>query len=206
LKKSFELEDTFRSLNHIPRSQFSKRKTYHAIIQQNKPPSPYRALAHNWSGLLLTFAMLIFCISFLYTQIVSPAGSHQSSVKPADSITAGDVIMTYVSRSDSDHYFSLKTSNLTMPGILGFKDQEWMETLNKALIGMEETSVKLSGKAAFDLLVIFEGREPAKLKLWVSGNDLYVKQFNSSIIFKIKSVQAQKMINTLSYLQKQVQF
>jgi hypothetical protein len=206
LKKSFELEDSFRSLDRIPRSQTQKRKTYNYIIQHSKAPSSYRSLFRNWTGLLMTFAMLIVCSGFLYIQIVSPANSQHSSIKPADYFAAGEVVRTYIGRANSEHYFSLKTSDLTMPGILSTDDKEWLNTINKALIGMEATTQNPPGKPAYDLLVIYDGREPAELKLWITGNEIYMKQIDSEEVFKIQAVQSQKIIETLSYIQRQVQF
>lgn len=206
MKRSFELEDSFRSLNHIPRSQTQKKKTFNLIIQQGKPSPSYRTIFSNWAGLILTLSMLIVCTGFLYIQIATPLNSQHSSIKTADHFAAGEVERTYLGRASSDYYFSLKTSNLTMPGILSMDDKQWLKTINKALVNMEQTDVKPAGNAAYDLLVISDGREPAQLKLWFIDDNIFIKQFNSEEIYKLPALQAQEIKDTLIGIQQQVQF
>lgn len=206
MKRSFELEDSFRSLNHIPRSQTQKKKTFHLIIQQSKPSPSYRTIISNWAGLILTLGMLIVCSGFLYIQIASPLKSHHSSIKPADHFSAGEVERTYLGRASSNYYYSLKTSNLTMPGILSMDDKRWLKTINKALVNMEQTDIKPAGNAAYDLLVISDGREPAQLKLWITEDNIFIKQFNSKEVYRLPSLQAKEIKETLIGIQQQVQF
>lgn len=205
MKKSFELEDSFTSLNHIPRSQIQKRKTYNHILRSAEPKRQFRLLFGNWAGIFLTIIMLLVGSGFLYTQIVNPALSKQASNKPADHFAAGKVVMTYLTKSDSEYYFNLKT-NVTRPGITILDEEAWMKNINEALNGMAAEEQAPSGEALYDFLVIFEGREPAEFKLWVNENYVYLKHFENGKVYKIDSGQAKLIINTIHNIEEQVYF
>jgi hypothetical protein len=205
LKKSFELEDSFRSLNHIPRSQTQKRKTYNYIVQTSKPKKQFNNLFGNWTGVFLTFAMVLFCSAFLYSQIIDPVHSQQSTMKPAEQGAAGKVIQTYLAKSDADHYFSLN-SNLTRKGVVIIEDPSWRKTINEALksrIAVAQVPVE---NKAFDLLIVFEGSKSVKCKLTISGNDVFIKQYNDENFYKIPTKHASLIINAIEDMEKQVQF
>jgi hypothetical protein len=205
LKKSFELEDSFRSLNHIPRSQTQKRKTYIHIMQTSKPKKQFNNLFGNWTGVFLTFVMVLFCSAFLYSQIINPVHSQQSAMKPAELVAAGEVVLTYLAKSDSDHYFSLN-SNLTRKGVVIIEDPAWRKTIQEALNSRTVVSQVPAAEKEFDLLIVFEGSKSAKYKLSISGDEVFIKQFSDKEIYKISANQASLIINSIKDMEKQVHF
>ncbi|MEH7442919.1 hypothetical protein V7201_11495 [Bacillus sp. JJ1122] len=204
MKKSFELEDSFRSLNHIPRSDTQKRKTYNDILDTGRPKKESPHFFRSWTGSILTITMLLISSTFLYMQIITPSISQQSSVKPADHFAAGKVVRTYLNKSDP-HYFTLQT-NLTRPGITILDDEVWMGNINEALIRMTAVPNAPTGKNIYDFLIVFEGREPAECKLWVNERQVYIKELKSEQVFKIESGQARMIIKTIEDIEKRVQF
>lgn len=205
MKKSFELEDSFRSLNHIPRSEIQKRKTYNNILETGRPKKQSPDFFRSWAGTLLTITMLLVSSSFLYIQIINPANSQQSSVKPVDHFAAGKVVRTYLTESDSDHYFTLQ-SNLTRPGVTILDDEIWMGNINEALTGMTAVPKAPSGKVLYDFLIIFEGREPAECKIWISEREVYIKELRDEQVYKVDPRQAGMIIKTVEDIEKRVQF
>jgi hypothetical protein len=205
LKKSFELEDSFRSLNHIPRSDFQKRNTFNNILDNGRTKKKSQEFFRSWAGSILTITMLLISSSFLYSQIINPANSQQSSVKPGDYFAAGKVVRTYLKKSDSDHYFTLQT-NLTRPGITIMDDEIWMGTINEALNRMTAEPNAPTGKNIYDFLIVFEGREPAECKLWIYEREVYIKQLKSEQVFKIETGQAGMIIKTVEDIEKRVRF
>lgn len=204
MKKSFELEDSFRSLNHIPRSDTQKRKTYNNILDTGRPKKESQEFFRSWAGSILTITMLLISSTFMYMQIISPANSQQSSVKPADHFAGGKVVRTYLNKSDP-HYFTLKT-NLTRPGITILDDKNWMGNINEALTRMTAVANAPTGKIIYDFLIVFEGREPAECKLWINEGEVYIKELNSEQVFKIDTGQAGMMIKTMEDIEKRVRF
>ena len=205
MKKSFELEDSFRSLNHIPRSDIQKRKTYNNIVETGRPKKQSQDFFRSWAGSILTITMLLVSAAFLYIQIINPANSQQSSVKPADHFAAGKVVRTYLNKSDSDHYFTLQ-SNPTRPGVTILDDEIWMGNINEALTGMTAVPKAPSGKNLYDFLIIFEGREPAKCKLWINERELYIKELKGEQVFKVDAGPAGMIIKTVEDIEKRVRF
>ncbi|WP_423409809.1 hypothetical protein AABM38_07390 [Heyndrickxia sp. MSNUG] len=204
MKKSFELEDSFRSLNHIPRSDTQKRKTYHNILDNGRPKKEFQQFFRSWTVSILTFTMLLISSAFLYMQIITPSNSQQSSMKPADHFAAGKVVRTYLNKSDPD-YFTLQT-NLTRPGITILDDENWMGNINKALTRMTAQPNAPTGKKIYDFLIVFEGREPAECKLWVNERQVYLKELKSEQVFKIETGQAGVIIKTIEDIEKRVRF
>jgi hypothetical protein len=205
LKKSFELEDSFKSLNHIPRSQIQKRKTFNNIVQNGRPKKQFHEFLMNWTSVLLTVTMLMITTGFLYTQIINPIAIQQSAVKPADQFTGGTVVRTYLTKSSSAHYFTLQ-NNLTRPGITILDNKIWMATINDALIGMAAVTNPPTGKTIYDFLVLFEGREPAECKLWINESEVYIKQLNNGQVYKVDSKDADMIIKKVEDIEKRVLF
>lgn len=205
MRKSFELEDSFRSLNHLPRSQTQKRKTYNHIMQTSKPKKQFNNLFGNWTGVILTFAMVLICSAFLYTQISNPVHSEQSALKPADQVAADEVVQTYLAKADSEHYFSLN-SNLTRKGVVIIEDPAWRKTIKEALKSRAAVAQVPATEKAFDILIVFEGSKSAKYKLSISGDEVFIKQFNDEKNYRIATNQASLIINAIKDMEKQVHF
>lgn len=204
MKKSFELEKSFKSLNHIPRSQAQKQKTYQNILMNGSYKSNCRENG-GWTGMLLTVAMFLLVSAFLYHEIKAPEKIQQAAVKAVDHVAPSEVIGTYMARSDSDHYFSLQ-SNITRKGVLMQEEKVWRDTIRKALSGMERVPYAQDGQASYDLLIIFNAREAAKYKLWISGEELYLKDVKANQFYKVGAEQAVQIIETIARLEKQVLF
>jgi len=149
--------------------------------------------------------MLLISSTFLYIQIINPANSQQSSVKPADHFAAGKVVRTYLKKSDSEYYFTLQT-NLTRPGITIMDDDIWMGNINQALTRMTAVPNAPTGKNIYDFLIVFEGREPAECKLWINERELYIKELKGEHVFKIDPGQAGMIIKTVEDIEKRVRF
>ncbi|MGA9225617.1 MAG: hypothetical protein WB217_04665 [Mesobacillus sp.] len=205
MKRSFELEDSFRSLNHIPRSEIQKRKTYNNIVEKGSPNKQSKDFFRSWASSILTITMLLVSSSFLYIQIINPLNIQQSSVKPVDHFAAGEVVRTYLSKSDSDHYFTLK-SNPTRVGVTILDDEIWMGNINEALNRMTEVPNAPTGKNIYDFLIVFEGREPAECKLWINERELYIKELKGEQVFKVDAEQAGMIIKTVEDIEKRVRF
>jgi hypothetical protein len=205
LKKSFELEDSFKSLNHIPRSEIQKRKTFHNIIQNGRPKKNFHEFLVNWTSVLLTVTMLLISSGFLYTQIINPVNIQQSAVEPADHFTGGTVVRTYLTKSKSENYFTLQ-NNLTRPGITILEDKIWMSAINDTLIGMAAVTNPPKGKVLYDFLVLFEGREPAECKLWIYESEVYIMQLENEQVYKVDSQDADLIIKTVEDIEKRVLF
>ena len=201
MKKSSELEGSFRNLNQIPRSQIQKRKTFENILEA-RSRKPFLGINSNWAGLLLTISMLLIVSAFLYNQVITPAISGQAFMVADERIGQGEIVRTYLTKSDSDHYFDLQ-SNLTRKSVVMHDKGAWMNTISVALNGMKRTEQVPSGKALYDLLVIFDGREAFKCKLWITENEIYIKKMKEKHYYKLDSHTASRIINTLEEITKQ---
>ncbi|HAQ07827.1 MAG TPA: hypothetical protein DCR24_10000 [Bacillus bacterium] len=201
MKKSYELEDSFKNLNHIPRSQIQKRKTYENIVEARSHKA-FQGINGNWAGFLLTISMVLIVSGFLYNQIFTPAISDQAIMSTDERIGQDDVIRTYLTKSDSDHYFELQ-SNLTRKGIVMQEGETWKVTVSKALNGMKLSDQVPLGKASYDLLVILDGRNAVKCKLWVIDNEVYLKKIKEEQYYKLDTLTASHITKTIEEITKQ---
>ncbi|RSD28270.1 hypothetical protein [Mesobacillus subterraneus] len=205
MKKSFELEDSFRSLNHIPRSEIQKRKTYNTILQASKNPKRYRYIFSHWTGVFLTFAMILACTAFLLVQVLNPAYGEQTAAKPAELLTASDIVVTYMTKSVSGDIFSLQ-SNLTRKGVSIIDDPVWMKTMNDAVNSRKaETNAPVMGDS-YDLLLFYDNRKPDKCKLWVHNGEVYLKRIKETKVYKIDSGKSVFVTNLIDKIEKQAAF
>ncbi len=81
MRKSFELEDGFRHLNKIPRSEIQKRKTYNTIIQTPSTDRHIFSMVKNWTGGFLTLVLILACTAFLFNEIKAPAQDRQTALE-----------------------------------------------------------------------------------------------------------------------------
>jgi hypothetical protein len=205
LRKSFELEDSFRNLNQIPRSEIQKRKTYNTILQNGKPGRQLNYIVKHWTGSFLTFVMVLACAAFLFTEVQTPAYDGQTASNPAQVLATSAPVITYLTKSDSGDLFNLH-SNLTRKGVTIIDDPSWMETLNRTLNGQSSVKEVKSLDQAYDILVIYENRKPDKCKLWIDGDKVYIKKIKEQRIYKIEKDKSEKVIAMIRDMEEQVQF
>ncbi|WP_102261959.1 hypothetical protein [Mesobacillus jeotgali] len=205
MKKSFELEDSFRGLSQIPRSEIQKRKTYKTIIQTVRPDMPIGYIARNWTGRLLTIVMILVCAAFLLTEINSPSQEGVAALNPAELFASSEIVITYLTKSDSPEQFNLH-SNLTRKGVSIIDEQGWLEIVNNTVNGRNTVKNAPEMENAFDLLLIYEGRKPDQCKLWVNEENVYIKRVKDQRVYKVEANKADKVIAMIQDMEKQVQF
>ncbi len=203
MKKSFELEDTFRNLNHIPRSEIQKRKTYNAITQTSRPNTDLNVIFTQCTGFFLTLAMVLVSAVFLFTQMQD---SVQGQLKqPEEFLYASEVVVTYVTKSVSDDSFGLE-SNVTRKGVAIVENPAWMKTVSMA-VNSKKTEVNAPAmKDAFDVLLVYNNKKPDKCKLWISKNEVYIQPMKDRSVYKIESSEAGFIIRMIEDMEKQVRF
>jgi hypothetical protein len=204
LKKSFELEDAFRSLNQIPRSEIQKRKTYNTILQSGRKQMPNQCLA-NWTGSLLTVVMILVCGVYLLTEIQAPARNGLAALHSAEIAAESEVVITYLTKSDSADHFNLH-SNLTRKGISIIDEPGWLEIMNTTVNGRTPVKNPPEMEEAYDLLLIYEGKKPDKCKVWISKDHVYIKRMKENKVYKVEDSQSDKVIAMIDDMEKQVQF
>lgn len=195
MKKSYDLEDRFRSLNQIPRSEMQKRKTLETILNSNRQ-KPFSSFFHNLSGVLLTIALSSGFAFILYEEILIPTMNESSSRSANQAAEDGKVESTYLTRSYSNEYYSLH-SNLERKGIIFKKNNAWLKAVESSLRSMVPAETLPSGQADYDLLVVVDNREAIKCKVWLEDNDLYVKKINSGDYFQLTGKEASNIIDQL---------
>ncbi|MBT2678305.1 hypothetical protein J7E38_04790 [Bacillus sp. ISL-35] len=205
MRKSFELEDSFRNLNQIPRSEIQKRKTYNNILQTGKPERQLHYIVKTWTGNFLTFVMILACAAFLFTEVQTPAYDGETALKPAQFLAASVPVITYLAKSDSADQFNLNF-NLTRKGVTIIDEPSWMETVNKTLSGQSSGKDAASPDEAYDVLVVYENRKPDKCKLWIDGDTVYIKKMKGQLVYKIEKEKSEKVIAMIRDMEKQVQF
>lgn len=205
MKKSFELEESFKSLNQIPRSEIQKRKTYNTILQTGRPERPVHYIARNWTGSLLTLVMILVCSAYLIGEIKSPSQEGAAAVNTAEIFPASEIVITYLTKSDSDDHFNLH-SNLTRKGISIIDEPGWLATMNRTINGRNIVRNAPDPEDAFDLLLIYDGRKPDKCKLWISEENVYIKRMKEQGIYQVEANDAAKVIAMIEDMEKQVQF
>jgi hypothetical protein len=205
LKKSFELEDSFRNLSQIPRSEIQKRKTYNSIVQTGRPDRPIGYIARNWTGSLLTIVMILVCAAYLLTEIKSPSQEGLAALNPAELFASSEIVITYLTKSDSPEQFNLH-SNLTRKGISIIDDPGWLEIMNITVNGRNNVENAPEMERAYDLLLIYEGKKPDKCKLWISKNNVYIKRMKEQKVYKVEESKAAQMVLMIEDMEKQVQF
>ncbi|MBS8263193.1 hypothetical protein DYI25_01930 [Mesobacillus boroniphilus] len=205
MKKSFELEGSFRRLSQIPRSEIQKRKTYNSIIQTGRPERPIRYILRNWTGSLLTFVMILVCAAYLLTVIKSPSHEGLAALNPSEVFAESEIVITYFTKSDSADHFNLH-SNLTRKGISIIDEPSWLGIMNKTVNGLNNVKNAPEMEGAYDLLLIYEGRKPDKCKLWVNDNNVYIKRLKEQRVYKVEASKAAKVIAMIEDMEKQVQF
>jgi hypothetical protein len=204
LKKSFELEDHFRSLSQIPRSEIQKRKTYNTILQSGRKQMPNKCFA-NWTGSLLTLVMILVCGAYLLTEIQAPARNGLAALHSAEIAAESKVVITYLTKSDSADHFNLH-SNLTRKGISIIDEPGWLEIMNATVNGSNNVKNAPEMEGAYDLLLIYEGKKPDKCKVWISKGHVYIKRMKENKVFKVEENQSAKVIAMIDDMEKQVQF
>ncbi|MEW8971785.1 hypothetical protein [Mesobacillus jeotgali] len=204
MKKSFELEDAFRSLNQIPRSEIQKRKTYNTILQSGRKQMPNQCLA-NWTGSLLTVVMILVCGVYLLTEIQAPARNGLAALHSAEIAAESEVVITYLTKSDSADHFNLH-SNLTRKGISIIDEPGWLEIMNTTVNGRTPVKNPPEMEEAYDLLLIYEGKKPDKCKVWISKDHVYIKRMKENKVYKVEDSQSDKVIAMIDDMEKQVQF
>lgn len=162
-------------------------------------------IVKNWTGGLLTFVMILACVTFLYTEIQTPAKGEQSVFKTAELFTSSSIVITYLARSDSPEQFSLH-SNLTRKGVSIIDEAEWLETLNNTVNGQTTVKNAPAIQGAYDLLLIYENRKPDQCKLWVHDGNVYIKKMKERRAYKMKSDQTAKFINRIEEMEELVNF
>ena len=204
MKKSFELEDHFRNLSQIPRSEIQKRKTYNTILQSGRKQGSNQCFV-NWTGSILTFVMIVVCGAYLLTEIQAPAQNGLAALHTTEIAAESEVVITYLTKSDSADHFNLH-SNLTRKGISIIDEPGWLEIMNATV--NERSNVKNAPEmeGAFDLLLIYEGKKPDKCKLWISKDHVYIKRMKENKVYKVEDRQAAKVIAMIHDMEKQVQF
>ncbi|WP_226644345.1 hypothetical protein [Mesobacillus subterraneus] len=204
MKKSFELEDHFKSLNQIPRSEIQKRKTYNTILQSGRKQRPNQSFA-NWTGNLLTIVMILVCGAYLLTEIQAPAQDGSAAFHSSEIVAESEVVITYLTKSDSADHFNLH-SNLTRKGILIVDEPGWLEIMKSTVNGQNNVKDAPEMKSAYDLLLIYEGKKPDKCKVWINKNQVYIKRLKENKVYKVEESQAAKVIAMIDDMEKQVQF
>ncbi|WP_210366248.1 hypothetical protein [Bacillus sp. REN3] len=199
MKKSFELEEGFRSLNHIPRSQVQKRKTFENIMN-SRPEKQYSRIFGNLAGIFLAISLFSSFSSLLYIQITAPADEGHSDMAIFGNGT-GKAVKTYFTKSYSNEYFSLH-SNLKRKGIFIKENEAWLETIDSALAGMVPVHSTPSGYAGYDLLVILDGRDAIKCKIWLTEKEVYLKKLKEDNYYKIEGKDAESIIKIMEYVQQ----
>lgn len=204
MKKSFELEDHFKSLNQIPRSEIQKRKTYNTILQSGRKQRPNQYFA-NWTGNLLTIVMILVCGAYLLTEIQVPVQNGLAALHTPEIAAESEVVITYLTKSDSADHFNLH-SNLTRKGISIVDEPGWLKIMNATVNGENnvENAPKMVG--AYDLLLIYEGKKPDKCKVWISKDHVYIKRMKENKVYKVEESQSAKVIAMIDDMEKQVQF
>lgn len=205
MKKSFELEDSFMSLNHIPRSEIQKRKTYKTIVQTGRQASPIHYIARNWAGGLLTFVMILVCAAYLAAEIKSPYQDGIAAIKPAEVFVPSEIVITYLTKSDSADHFNLH-ANLTRKGVSIIDEPSWLGVMNGTVNGHKSVKNAPEMVGEYDLLLIYEGRKPDKCKLWISEENIYIKRLKEQPVYKVDKSKAAKVIAMIEDMEKQVQF
>ncbi|MBT2683653.1 hypothetical protein [Bacillus sp. ISL-37] len=205
MKKSFELEDSFRSLSQIPRSEIQKRKTYNSIVQTGRPDRPIGYIARNWTGSLLTIVMILVCAAYLLTEIESPSQEGLAALNPAELFASSEIVITYLTKSDSPEQFNLH-SNLTRKGISIIDDPGWLEIMNRSVNGRNIVKDAPEMERAYDLLLIYEGKKPDKCKVWISKNNVYIKRMKEQNVYKVEESKAAQVVLMIEDMEKQVQF
>jgi hypothetical protein len=205
LKKSFELEDSFRSLSQIPRSEIQKRKTYNTIVQTGRPESPTRYIARNWTGMLLTIAMVLVCSAYLLTEIKTPSQKGLAALNPTEILASSEIVITYLTKSDSAEQFNLH-SNLTRKGVSIIDEPGWLEVMNGTVNGRNVVKNAPEMENTYDLLLIYEARKPDQCKLWIIDENVYVKRTKEQKVYKVEANKAAMVITMIEDMEKQVQF
>lgn len=205
MKKSFELEDSFRSLSHIPRSEIQKRKTYNTIVQTGRPEGPVHYIVRNWTGILLTFVMVIVCATYLLAEIKNPSQEGVAAPNTSEIFAASEIVITYLTKSDSVDHFNLH-ANLTRKGVSIIDDPSWLGIMNGTVNGRKIVKNAPVMGDAYDLLLIYEGRKPDKCKLWISGENVYIKRMKDQRVYKVEANKTSKVIAMIEDMEKQVQF
>ena len=205
MKKSFELEDSFRSLSQIPRSEIQKRKTYNTIVKTGRPDRPIGYIARNWTGSLLTIVMILVCAAYLLTEIKSPSQAGLAALNPAELFASSEIVITYLTKSDSAEHFNLH-SNLTRKGVAIIDEPNWRGIMNRTVNGRNNVKNAPEMEGAYDLLLIYEGRKPDKCKLWINEENVYIKRVKEQRVYKVEASKAAKVIAMIEDMEKQVQF
>lgn len=205
MKKSFELEDSFKSLSQIPRSEIQKRKTYNSIVQTGRPDRPIGYIARNWTGSLLTIVMILVCAAYLLTEIKSPSQEGLAALNPAELFPSSEIVITYLTKSDSAEQFNLH-SNLTRKGVSIIDEPGWLEIMNRTVNGRNTVKNVPEMENAFDLLLIYEGRKPDQCKLWINEENVYIKRVKEQRVYKVEASKAAKVIAMIEDMEMQVQF
>ncbi|MBT2695180.1 hypothetical protein [Bacillus sp. ISL-55] len=205
MKKSFELEDSFRRLSQIPRSEIQKRKTYNTIIQTGRPDRPIGYIARNWTGSLLTIVMILVCAAYLLTEIKSPSREGLAALSPVELFASSEIVITYLTKSDSPEQFNLH-SNLTRKGISIIDEPGWLEIMNGTVNGQNIVKDAPEAQRAYDLLLIYDGKKPDKCKLWISKNNVYIKRIKEQKVYKVDESKAALVVAMIEDMEKQVQF
>jgi hypothetical protein len=205
LKKSFELEESFRRLSQIPRSEIQKRKTFNTIVQTGRADRPIGYIARNWTGSFLTIVMILVCTAYLLTEIKNPSQEGVAALNPAELFTSSEIVITYLTKSDSPEQFNLH-SNLTRKGVSIIDNPGWLEIVNKTVNGRNNVKNPPEMENSFDLLLIYEGRKPDQCKLWINEENVYIKRVKEQRVYKIEASKAAKVIAMIQDMEKQVQF
>jgi hypothetical protein len=205
LKKSFELEDSFKSLSHIPRSEIQKRKTYNTIVRIGRPDRPVHYIARNWTGSLLTFVMILVCSAYLLTEIKNPSQEGAAALNTAEIYAASEIVITYLTKSDSADHFNLH-ANLTRKGVSIIDEASWLATMNETINGRNSVKNAPDLEDGYDLLLIYEGRKPDKCKLWISEGNVYIHRMKEQRVYKVEASKAGKVISMIEDMEKQIQF
>lgn len=205
MKKSFELEDSFRNLNQIPRSELQKRKTFNTIIQTGRTERSAHFIARNWTGNLLTMVMVLVCAAYLIAEIKSLSPEQTTAHNTSEIISPGEIVITYLTKSDSDNHFNLQ-SNLTRKGVSIIDEPVWLATMNRTINGRNIVKKAQDPEGTYDILLIYEGRKPDKCKLWISENNVYIKRVREKRVYQVEAHKAAKVIAMIEDMEKQVQF
>ncbi|MBT2637407.1 hypothetical protein [Bacillus sp. ISL-39] len=205
MKKSFELEDSFKNLSHIPRSEIQKRKTYNTIVRTGRPEGPAHYIARNWTGSLLTFVMILVCAAYLLAEIKTPAQEGAAALNTSEIFAASEIVITYLTRSDSNDHFNLH-ANLTRKGVSIIDEASWLATMNETINGGNTVKDAPVMEGGYDLLLIYDGRKPDKCKLWISEGNVYIQRIKEQRVYKVEASKAVKVISMIEDMEKQIQF
>lgn len=205
MKKSFELEDSFKSLNHIPRSEIQKRKTFNSIVRTGRPERRVHYIARNWTGSLLTFVMILVCSAYLLTEIKNPSQEGAAALNTSELFPASEIVITYLTNSDSAEHFNLH-ANLTRKGISIIDEPSWLSTMNETINGRNSVENAPEMENGYDLLLIYEGRKPDKCKLWINEGNVFIQRMKEQRVYKVEASKAVKVIAMIEDMEKQIQF